>query len=364
MTNAAEQTEYAVQQALAAIPHPSGGTIADAGMIAGVQVTADGAAIVALAADPRFGAQMETIRLAAERAVGALSGIHNVTVVLTAERDAAAKKAPQRLARLPAVKHIIAVASGKGGVGKSTVAVNLAAALARAGLKTGILDADIYGPSLPRMLGLSGQKPGLKDERLQPLHAHGLTVMSIGFMIAEERPLIWRGPMVQSALRQFLEDVDWAAGGESLDVLVVDFPPGTGDVQLTMAQKVPMTGAVVVSTPQDIALLDARKGLAMFRETGVPVLGIVENMSVFICPRCEHEEHIFGHQGAREEAARLNVPFLGEIPLHADVRRLCDDGTPVVLAAPDGAAGRAFAAIADGVRHALAGKPDVRAAIL
>lgn len=331
--------------ALRGVAHPAGGDVVTAGAVAGLQVSG-GDIVLALGASPRFGAQMETVRQGAERILTTLPGARAVTVVLTAEKTADDKKRPQPLARMPNVRHIIAVASGKGGVGKSTVAVNLAAALAQGGMKVGILDADIYGPSLPRMLGLSGQKPGLKDERLQPLTAHGLTVMSIGFMIDEARPLIWRGPMVQSALRQFLEDVEW---GE-LDVLVVDFPPGTGDVQLTMAQKVPMTGAVVVSTPQDIALLDARKGLAMFGETGVPVLGIVENMSVFICPRCEHEEHIFGHQGAQQEAARLGVPFLGDVPLHADVRKLCDDGRPVVIAAPDSAAGKAFAVIATNVR--------------
>jgi ATP-binding protein involved in chromosome partitioning len=341
-------TEQSVLDVLRNIAHPAGGDIISAQMVAGVQI-AGGDVIVALAANPRFGAQLETVRQAAEQAVAGMAGVASATVVLTAEREAGAKKAPQPLKNLPDVRHIIAVASGKGGVGKSTVAVNLAAALAQGGLRVGILDADIYGPSLPRMLGLSGQKPGLKDERLQPLHAHGMTVMSIGFMIDEARPLIWRGPMVQSALKQFLEDVEWG----TLDVLIVDFPPGTGDVQLTMAQKVPMTGAVVVSTPQDIALLDARKGLAMFKETGVPVLGIVENMSVFVCPRCEHEEHIFGYQGAREEAARLGVPFLGEIPLHADIRKLCDDGRPVVLAAPDSPSGKAFKAIAQQVLAGL-----------
>ncbi|MBN8900555.1 MAG: Mrp/NBP35 family ATP-binding protein, partial [Rhodospirillales bacterium] len=236
------------------------------------------------------------------------------------------------------------VASGKGGVGKSTVAVNLAVSLARQGLRVGLLDADIYGPSLPRMLGLA-RKPEVRGEKMIPLQAWGLSCMSIGFLVDEEQPMIWRGPMVMGALEQMMGQVSWGP----LDVLVVDMPPGTGDAQLTMAQRVALTGAVIVSTPQDIALIDARRGVRMFEKTRVPVLGVVENMSFFCCPNCGHETHLFGHGGAKAEAARLNTDFLGEIPLLLDIRTASDAGTPIAAAAPDSDAGKAFAALAQRV---------------
>jgi ATP-binding protein involved in chromosome partitioning len=243
------------------------------------------------------------------------------------------------------IRSIVAVASGKGGVGKSTVATNLALALARQGLRVGLLDADVYGPSLPRMMAIRG-KPQSKDGKtLIPLVNHGVKCMSIGFMVAEDTPTIWRGPMVMSALEQMLRDVEW---GE-LDILVVDMPPGTGDAQLTMAQRVPLTGAVIVSTPQDIALLDARKGLNMFRRVDVPVLGIVENMSFFLCPHCGERSEVFGHGGARQEAERLGLPFLGEVPLHLAIREAGDAGTPIVAADPESPQALAFAGVADAV---------------
>jgi ATP-binding protein involved in chromosome partitioning len=233
---------------------------------------------------------------------------------------------------IPGVRAIIAVASGKGGVGKSTTAVNLALGLAALGHKVGLLDADIYGPSVPRLLGLAGQKPQLVDgKRIAPLVKWGIVAMSIGFMVGEDTPTIWRGPMVMGALEQLLREVAW---GE-LDYLIVDMPPGTGDAQLTMAQRVPLAGAIIVSTPQDIALIDARKGLHMFRRVGVPVLGIVENMSYFLCPHCGERSDIFGHGGARSTAVELGCDFLGEIPLHIDIRESSDSGAPIVASKPD-----------------------------
>ena len=286
--------------------------------------------------------ELEPLRKAAETAVEELEGVTKVTAVLTAERKAGeSRPTPQSAhssppggshrADVPGVGSIIAVASGKGGVGKSTTSVNLALALQRLGKKVGILDADVYGPSMPRMLGATGE-PGGSREAIEPLVAHGLKVMSIGFMVEEETPMIWRGPMVISALTQLLRNVNW---GE-LDILVTDMPPGTGDAQLTMAQQVPLAGAVIVSTPQDIALIDARKGLNMFRKVDVPILGLIENMSTFICPECGQRTDIFGHGGARDEAVRLDIPFLGDVPLHIDIRLNSDGGTPVVASDPDG----------------------------
>jgi len=296
-----------------------------------------------------------------------------VTAVLTAHSGGAAaqpqgqaasqaqpRPAPQAQgaaggrALVPGVKSIVAVASGKGGVGKSTTAANLALALARLGLAVGVLDADIYGPSQPRMLGIGGRPSSPDGKTLKPMENYGVKCMSMGFLVAEDTPMIWRGPMVQSALQQMLRDVDW---GE-LDVLVVDMPPGTGDAQLSMSQHVPLAGAVIVSTPQDIALLDARKGLNMFRKVDVPVLGIIENMSFFICPNCGHTSHIFSHGGARREAERLGVDFLGEIPLDIVIRETSDSGQPIVVSHPDSEHAKAYMAIAERVRDKLAAGRD------
>jgi ATP-binding protein involved in chromosome partitioning len=296
--------------------------VKDMARLSGVQIQG-GHALFSLFVDPALGSEMETLRLKAEKAALAITGINKVTAILTAEKEDNRKK-PKPLAFTPDIGKIIAVASGKGGVGKSTVALNLAVALAEAGYKTGLMDADVYGPSLHRMSGLQGQKPQMKDGKLEPLDAFGLKVMSMGFLVGEEEPMIWRGAMIQSAIRQFLEDVNWG----TLDVLVVDMPPGTGDAQLTMAQKVDMAGAVIVSTPQDIALLDARKGIEMFRKVDVPILGLIENMSHYQCPSCGHEDHVFGHGGAQDEAAKQNIPFLGAIPLNREIRECADQGKP------------------------------------
>ncbi|MFZ0424719.1 MAG: iron-sulfur cluster carrier protein ApbC, partial [Xanthobacteraceae bacterium] len=259
---------------------------------------------------------------------------------------------PRPPAGIPGVAAIIAVASGKGGVGKSTTAVNLALGLRDLGLKVGILDADIYGPSLPKLLAIREKPETIDGTRLKPIERYRMPVMSIGFMIEEETPMIWRGPMVMSALTQMLREVEWG----TLDVLVVDMPPGTGDAQLTMAQQVPLKGAVIVSTPQDLALIDARRGIAMFRRVNVPILGIVENMSTFICPHCGTRSDIFGHGGARHEAERLDVPFLGEVPLDMMIRERSDSGAPVVASAPDSTFAQCYRDIAARVRDGLLGE--------
>jgi ATP-binding protein involved in chromosome partitioning len=321
----------------------SGQDIVAAGLVEGIELR-DGLVQVALLTDRAHAAAMEPVRREAERLLAGQPGVRNATAVLTAHKAAATPPEAhgQKAALLlPGVKAILAVASGKGGVGKSTVAVNLAVSLARQGLATGLLDADIYGPSLPRMLGVS-RKPEVRAERMLPIEAWGLKCMSIGFLVEEETPMIWRGPMVMGALEQMMGQVEWG----SLDVLVVDMPPGTGDAQLTMAQRVALSGAVIVSTPQDIALIDARRGVRMFERVRVPVLGLVENMSFFCCPECGHRTEIFGHGGARLEAQRLGTTFLGEIPLLLEIRTTADAGTPIVAAAPDGAAAQAFATVA------------------
>ena len=307
----------------------------------------------ALEVPPELGAGAEPLRQACQAAVEKLPGVTSVTAVLTAHQEDAAPARPARAtppapAGIEGVGKIIAVASGKGGVGKSTVAVNLALGLSRLGLKVGLLDADIYGPSVPRLLGIT-HKPETEGKKLKPIEKYGIKSMSIGFMVKEDEAMIWRGPMVQSALTQMMNDVLWAP----LDVLVLDMPPGTGDTQLTIAQRVPLKGAVIVSTPQDIALIDAKKGIAMFRKTQVPILGLVENMSVFICPDCGHAHHIFGQHGARDMAASLGAPFLGEIPLLPRIREMSDAGTPVMINAPDGPEAKAFLVVAEKVAAAI-----------
>tara|TARA_Y100001934_G_scaffold120997_1_gene147929 strand:+ start:302 stop:1426 length:1125 start_codon:yes stop_codon:yes gene_type:complete len=310
--------------------------------------------------DPKQGPSLEPLRKEAENVVKKIPGVLSVSAVLTAHRgmqkngnNPTTSKGQRPLVSTniksrdlaPGVKNIIAVASGKGGVGKSTTALNVAISLNLQGLKVGILDADIYGPSLPRMIDVN-EKPKSQDGKtLEPIQKYGLKCMSIGFLVPEDTPTIWRGPMVMSALEQMLKDVAWG----NLDALVVDMPPGTGDAQLTMSQRVPLAGAVIVSTPQDIALLDARKGLNMFKKVNVPVLGIVENMSIFICPKCGEPTDIFGSGGAKQEALRLGVDFLGGIPLHKDIRTTSDDGTPIVLEFPDSIHSKSYRDIASAI---------------
>jgi ATP-binding protein involved in chromosome partitioning len=368
---------------LAAITAPDGRPLPTTGKLSEI-IASDGKVFFSITVDAAQVRTWEHVRASAERAVRSIPGVQSAMVALTGERTGgggAASAPPPRPAAAPGVARpaqaaaarphghgpqghgpqpagpagipgvgaIIAVASGKGGVGKSTVAINLALALRDLGLKVGVLDADIYGPSLPKLLAIKERPQTAGGTRLKPIVRHGMPVMSIGFLVEEETPMIWRGPMVMSALTQMLREVDWG----NLDVLVVDMPPGTGDAQLTMAQQVPLKGAVIVSTPQDLALIDARRGIAMFRRVNVPVLGIVENMSTFICPHCGTRSDIFGHGGARHEAERLGVPFLGEVPLALEIREKSDAGSPVVSSAPDGAHAQAFRTIAARVREGL-----------
>ena len=370
-------TQQQVLDTLARIKSPRGVALTNANVLSAISA-ADGKVFFSINVDAAEARAWESIRAEAEAAVRAIPGVTTVMVALTAERKAGAApppppqpsrgtpgvqpvhahKPPQgggspmaRQSEIPGVAAVIAVASGKGGVGKSTTALNLALGLRDLGLKVGLLDADIYGPSVPRLTGLH-EKPELDGERkMIPLKRFGLAIMSIGFLVEEDTAMIWRGPMVMSAVTQMLRDVAWG----TLDVLVVDMPPGTGDAQLTLAQNVPLKGAVIVSTPQDLSLIDARRGLAMFKKVNVPVLGIVENMSYFQCPHCGTKSDIFGHGGARHEAEKLDVPFLGEVPLHMAIRASSDAGSPVVDSEPDGPHAAIYRAIAGQVRDQLKG---------
>jgi ATP-binding protein involved in chromosome partitioning len=377
-------TQQQILDTLAKVASPRGVALTNANVLSAITVT-DGKVFFSINVDAAEARAWESVRAQAEAAVRAIPGVSVAMIALTAERKAgsqapAAPPAPHRhahghsssvgvqpvashrppqspaspmskQAEIPGVAAVIAVASGKGGVGKSTTALNLALGLRDLGLRVGLLDADIYGPSVPRLTGIR-EKPQLNDEKkMIPIVRFGLAIMSIGFLVEEDTAMIWRGPMVMSAITQMLRDVAWG----TLDVLVVDMPPGTGDAQLTLAQNVPLKGAVIVSTPQDLSLIDARRGLAMFKKVNVPVLGIVENMSYFQCPECGTRSDIFGHGGARHEAERLGVPFLGEIPLHISIRTTSDSGNPVVASEPDGPHAAIYRAIGTKVRDQLQG---------
>ena len=357
-----------VLAALAKVPAPGGGALTDMRVLSDI-VVSDGKVFFSLTVDAAAVKAWEPVRKAAEEAVRAVPGVQSALVALTAERKSggpAPQPPPAGPAKRPAhptdqvqpgipgVDAVIAVASGKGGVGKSTTAVNLALGLRDLGLKVGMLDADIYGPSLPKLLAIKEKPQTIGGNRLKPIERYGLTVMSIGFLIDEETPMIWRGPMVMSAITQMLREVEWG----KLDIMVVDMPPGTGDAQLTMAQQVPLKGAVIVSTPQDLALIDARRGVAMFKRVNVPVLGVVENMSYFLCPSCSTRSDIFSHGGAHKEADRLGVPFLGEVPLHMTIREKSDAGLPVVATEPDGPHAKIYREIAGRVLAQIKGGAD------
>jgi ATP-binding protein involved in chromosome partitioning len=368
-------TQQQVLDVLAKVASPRGVALTNSGALSAITVN-DGKVFFSINVDATEARAWESVRAQAEAAVRAIPGVGAAMIALTAERKPGAAAAPpphrhahgvapvashkppqspsspmSKQSEIPGIAAVIAVASGKGGVGKSTTALNLALGLRDLGLRVGLLDADIYGPSVPRLTGIR-EKPALNDERkMIPIKRFGLAIMSIGFLVEEDTAMIWRGPMVMSAITQMLRDVAWG----TLDILVVDMPPGTGDAQLTLAQNVPLKGAVIISTPQDLSLIDARRGLAMFKKVNVPVLGIVENMSYFQCPQCGTRSDIFGHGGARHEAERLGVPFLGEIPLHMSIRVTSDSGTPVVESEPDGPYAAIYRAIGAKVRDQLQG---------
>jgi len=357
-----------VLAALAKVPSPTGTGLSDTRVLSDI-VVSEGKVFFSLTVDAAAVKAWEPVRKAAEEAVRAIPGVQSALVALTAERSPGssargpqpthtahqsrptAHPADKTQPGIPGVDAVIAVASGKGGVGKSTTAVNLALGLRDLGLKVGMLDADIYGPSLPKLLAIKEKPQTIGGTRLKPIERYGLTAMSIGFLIDEETPMIWRGPMVMSAITQMLREVEWG----KLDLMVVDMPPGTGDAQLTIAQQVPLKGAVIVSTPQDLALIDARRGVAMFNRVNVPVLGVVENMSYFLCPNCGTRSDIFSHGGARHEADRLGVPFLGEVPLHMAIREKSDAGLPVVATEPDSPHALVYRQIARNVLAQLKG---------
>ena len=348
--------EEKIQKALESVKNADGSALFSPQAISGI-VIKDGNVGFAIEISPEQASAAKQIQKQAEDAILALDGVFSATAMLTAHRAAQtpppaqpAQTAPQARQDGPhkPANHIIAVASGKGGVGKSTTSINLALALQAKGKRVGILDADIYGPSLPRLIGIN-RKPQTSEKKLIPIEAWGLQTMSIGYLVAEDAPTIWRGPMVMSALEQMLKDVAW----DALDVLIIDMPPGTGDAQLTLSQRAALAGAVIVSTPQDLALIDARKGLNMFLKVNVPVLGLIENMSHFICPSCGERSDIFGHGGAKKEAESLGMPFLGEVPLQMAIRKTSDDGTPIVASAPDSPQAQQYMAIADNLLRSL-----------
>ena len=346
----AHPNEEEILSALETVPLPPSGTARLTKEAVSGLVIKNGNVGFTLQIDPALSPHADKIRGLAKKAIEQLDNVLSVTVILTAHNQQPSQAKQQEPLFKPA-RYIVAVASGKGGVGKSTTAINLALALAEQGQRVGILDADIYGPSLPRLLGLN-KKPTTKNNKLVPLTAWGLQAMSIGFLLEEDSPTIWRGPMVISALQQMLRDVAW----ENLDILIIDMPPGTGDAQLTLSQRTELAGAVIVSTPQDLALIDARKGLNMFQRVNVPVLGIIENMSHFICPSCHERSNIFGHGGAVAEASRLGLPFLGEVPLDMAIRETSDAGTPIVGAEPDSPYSAVYHQIAEKVLVQILGQ--------
>ncbi len=382
MTITADQ----VRERLKGIKGPDGSDLAASGKLSDI-VISDNKVFFSLTVDADAAPAWEAVRKQAESEIRSIPGVVSVLIALTAERSGGAPsaggspmkgappaggspaarpasasgspvKAPPRagaasrsIAGVPGVEAVIAVASGKGGVGKSTTAVNLALGLRDLGMRVGVLDADIYGPSMPRLLAIKGKPETIGGRMLKPMESFGLKVMSIGFLVEEETPMIWRGPMVMTAITQMLREVEWG----TLDIMVVDMPPGTGDAQLTLAQQVPLAGAVIVSTPQDLALIDARRGIAMFRRVDVPVLGLVENMSYFLCPHCGERSDPFGHGGAKTEAERQGVPFLGEVPLEIEIRETSDSGLPIVATKPDSAHAKIYREIAARVRDQMAG---------